>query len=586
MWRREGEPMLPSFNARAGAAKSSLMAAAALALLASAATARTNDPGYLSYDGGAQLLGPNDQPTTGSVATPFVGDIGSSSGGDSRFFSGNPIAASIGLSFQGVSQYTTRTLNGGYSFIPPDTMGAVGASQFMETTNGGYAVFDKATGVAQQVISDGAFWTAAGQTEGTYPNGLPLGNGDARVLFDSRSQKWIVESFAANLDTIQIAVSTTSNALGPWKSTSFTGFSGGIADYPTLAIDGKAVYIGTNDFTSGGSFAGETLNVISRSDLFGATPSVTHLKQFYTPFSDIVGGADPGFAIQGVNQLGNADAGRILAVSFQTSDLIRYDVNNPGKPYATLSQVSYLGTTPYDANSPGRQPSTINPRVIDTLDDRVSSAVWERAGLIYAVHTVTPTGSDHTAIVWTVSNAATKTLIQEGTIGGNGDGFDYYQGSIAVNAAGQVVIGYDRSGSNPDGTITFFAQTFNPLKGGGGALVNTGTYLLHVSNTNDYHNGSIDGQPARGRQRWGDYSQVTVDPNNMESFWMIGEFAREPNDAANGHPGGTGGTRWGTWIADLNLAGVPEPGTWAVMLLGFGLVGASARRMRRTALAA
>ncbi|HLZ83389.1 MAG TPA: PEPxxWA-CTERM sorting domain-containing protein [Caulobacteraceae bacterium] len=578
--------MLQSLIARQGAGKTLLLSAAALALLASAATARTNDPGYLQYDGGAQLLGPNDQPATGSTAGSYGGS-GSGSTGGSKFMSGSPTAATLDLSFEGVSQYDTRALNGGFSFIPPDTMGAIGATQFMETSNGGYAVYDKATGAQTELISDGAFWTAAGQTEGTYPNGLPLANGDSRVLFDARSQKWIVESFGANLDTIQIAVSTTSNALGPWKSTSFTGFAGGIADYPTVAIDGKAVYIGTNDFTAGGSFAGETLNVINRSDLFGATPTTASLKQFYTPFSAIVGGADPGFAIQGVNQLSNTDSGRILAVSIQTSDLIRYDVNNPGKSYATLSQVSYLGTTPYDANSPGRQPSALNPRVIDTLDDRVSSAVWESKGLIYAVHTVTPTGTDHTAVVWTVSDAATNTLIQEGTIGGNGDGFDYYQGSIAVNAAGQVVIGYDRSGSDPtDGTITFFAQTFNPIKGGGGGLVSTGVYLLHVSNTNDYHNGSLDGQAATGRQRWGDYSQVTVDPSNMENFWMIGEFGREPNDAANGHPGGTGGTRWGTWVSELTLAGVPEPATWVMMLAGFGLVGASARRARRTTLAA
>lgn len=575
--------MLQCFNA--GAGKTSLFAAAALALLASSAAARTNDPGYLQYDGGAQLLGPDDHPATTSSTSPFSGGAGSFASGGSKYFSGNPAAASVGLSFEGISQYTTRNLNGGFSFIPPDTMGAVGATQFLETTNGGIAIFDKATGAPQQVISDGAFWAAAGQPTGTYPNGLPLANGDARVLFDSRSQKWIAESFGANLDTIQIAVSTTSNALGPWKSTSFTGFSGGIADYPTLAIDGKAVYIGTNDFTAGGNYAGETLNVINRKGLFGATPTTASLKQFYTPLSAIISGADPGFAIQGVNQIGNNDAGRILSTSIQGPDLIRYDVNNPGKSYATLSQVSYLGTTPYDANSPGRQPSALNPRVIDTLDDRVSSAVWERDGLIYAVHTVTPTGTDHTAIVWTVSVAATNKLVQEGTIGGNGDGFDYYQGSIAVNGSGQVVIGYDRSGSDPaDGNITFFAQTFNPLKDG--SLVNTGTYLLHVSPTDDYHNGSLDGQVATGRQRWGDYAQVTVDPNNSESFWAIGEFAREPNDAQNGHPGGTGGTRWGTWIADLNLTAVPEPGAWALMLVGFGLVGASARRARKVALAA
>ncbi len=561
--------------------KTSLLAACALTVMAFAAAARTSDPAYLNYDGGATLLGPNDMPVTpgGSYTQGPAGKIG---------LPGAPNS----LSFEGVSQYDTRALNGGFSFIPPDTMGSVGAKQFMETTNGGYAIYDKSTGRQQALISDGAFWTAAGQTQATYPNGLPQGNGDARILYDKLSNRWIVESFGASLDTIQIAVSNTSDALGTWKSTSFIGYSSGIADYPTLALDNTAVYIGTNDFTAAGNYSGETLNIIRRGDLFSTNPHVKTIAQIFTPLSDVLNGADPGFAIQGVNQVGNADFGRILAVSIQKADLITYQVNNAGTSGATVTTAKYINTTPYDTNSPGRQPSAGNPRVIDTLDDRVSSSVYERGGLIYAVHAVTPTGSDHTAIVWTVSNAATNALVQQGTIGGNGDGFDYYQGSIAVNAKGGVVIGYNRSGSSPvDGAISVFAQSFK--SNAKGALVNTGTVLLHVSNTNDYHNGSIDGSAAAGRQRWGDFSQVSVDPNAPNSFWVIGEFAREPNDGANGHPGGTGGTRWGTWISNVILptagtgatagvggalpSAVPEAEPWSMLLLGFGLVGVAAR---------
>ena len=552
--------------------KSALLGAAAMALAWSGATAATKGSDYFNYDGGPQLLGPNDLPIDGSIAA--LGNI--------IVVGGAPGAISASLGFKGVTQYDTRALNGGFSFVPPDTMGAVGATQFMETTNGGYAVFDKATGARTALISDGAFWTAAGQTQNHLPNGLPFGNGDARVLYDSISKKWIVESFAASLDTIQIAVSTTSDALGPWQSTSFVGHAGGIADYATLAIDSKAVYIGTNDFSAAGHYQGETLNILSRSNLFGATPTTTSLKQFVTPLSAIFGGADPGYAIQGVNQLGQ-DSGRILSVSIQGPDLIRYDVNNPGKSIATLSNVSYLGTTPYDSNNPAAQPgdAVIGGPLIDTLDDRVSSAVWERKGLIYAVHVVTPAGTGHTAIVWTVSNAATNALVQEGTIGGNGDGYDYFQGAIAVNKAGQVVISYDRSGSDlATGAISLFAQTFNPLADG--SLVNTSTVLLKVSDTLDYHNGSLEGQPATGRQRWGDYAQVTVDPDNVASFWIVGEYAAEPNTPAAGHPGGTGGTRWGTWVSSLTLSAIPEPGTWTMMLVGFGLAGAAARRARKT----
>ena len=553
------------------------MAAVAVSAIAAApAFAKTDDPGYLEYDGGAVFGSNNFQ----------VGPL--SPQGSIQGFSGPSSAPTVGLSFEGVSQYDTRALNGG-SFIPPDTMGAVGATQFMETTNGGYAVFDKATGMRTLLQSDVTFWAAAGQPS----PGTNFTNGDARVMYDSISGKWIVESFAASLSTIQIAVSTTSDALGPWKSATFAGFAGGIADYPTLAMDSKGVYIGTNDFSSaaGNPFQGVTLSVLNRDDIFAAGgPTVSSLKQFFTPY--VKGGADSGFAIQGVNQVGGSDSGRILAASIQTNDLITYNVNNPGTAGATESPTVYMGTTPYIGNGLGRQPYTGgvgNPRVIDTLDDRVSSAVWESRGLIYAIHTVTPVGGDHTELVWTVSNAATGALVQEGVIG---DGvYDYYQGSIAVNANGQVVIGYDRSGTSTadangdglaDGNISLFAQTFNSV--GGGGLVNTGTFLLKVSLTSDYHNGSIEGQPASGRQRWGDYAQVTVDPNDSSQFWVIGEFAREPNTAAN-HLGGTGGTRWGTWISEVGVGGfdaaaVPEPSTWGLMILGFGLIGFTARRRR------
>ena len=54
-------------------------------------------------------------------------------------------------------------------------------------------------------------------------------------------------------------------------------------------------------------------------------------------------------------------------------------------------------------------------------------------------------------------------------------------------------------------------------------------------------------------------------------------------DAAGGHPGGTGGSRWGTYIAAIDWTkgtAVPEPASWALMLSGFGLAGAALRRRR------
>lgn len=492
-------------------------------------------------------------------------------------------APGYAFGFEGVSQYDGAAF--GRNFIPPDTMGAVGLTQYMETSNGAYAVFDKSTGNRLSLMSDVAFWAGAGQVGA---------NGDSRVMYNAQAQRWIAISFGASVSDIQIAISDTDNALGGWKSTKFVGFAGGTADYPTLALDTNAVYIGTNNFAP--SFQGTTLNVIPLDSLFNAvSPTTTNMKQFTTPFPGT--GQDRGFAQQGVNSSTVGSTGKVLASSLFEFDNLGFKVEGLTSSSAaggTLTAPVYTLESGFTSPSAGRQPAAAIPanrRVIATLDERISSSVYEANGLIYAVHTVDDTadGVSEARVRYIVMDADTFAIVDEGNIGEAG--YDYYQGSIAVNSKGQVVIGYNRSGLQQadgdgdglsDGNITLMARTFKT--DANGKLVQTSDELkLKVSLTDDYHNGSIFGQAAAGRQRWGDYSQVSIDPTDESYFWVVGEFAREYNLPQFGHPNGTGGSRWGTWIAKIyaGSAGVPEPASWALMLAGFGLIGSALRRQRR-----
>ena len=488
-------------------------------------------------------------------------------------------AGSVRVSFEGISQYDAAGF--ARNFIPPDTMGAVGKTQFLSVLNGGVGVFDKATGASLAKISDVAFWAKAGLI-GT--------SGDPRVMYNAQANRWVVVAFGSNPKDLQIAVSDTHDALGGWKAVTFEGFGSGffspVADYPTLALDANAVYIGTNNFgaTSVGgvqSYRGTTLNVIPLDSLFGGTdPTLDGLKQFSTPYAGSGSDLTRGFAIQGVNSSEASSTGNILAVSLTDFELVRYDVLNAGTAGATLTPSVTLGS-PYKINGPGRQPSGL--RNIDTIDDRVGSSVWEQNGRIYAVHTVTPTGGDETRVRIYVIDSATNMVLDEYEIGS--PGYDYYMGSIAVNEAGYVVVGYNRSGFGPDGKVSFMTRAFETLPDGTLAPVGL-ELLLKESLTDRYLNGNTEasGVPVN-RQRWGDYSAVTVDPENSSIFWLIGQFAREANTPENGHPGGTGFSRWGTWIAAVDLGRmvtVPEPGSLAIMLIGLTLLGASVRR-RRTA---
>ena len=311
--------------------------AAALALVCASASAATIKP-YFEFKKPAMITIPGDLSTdTNGAAAPVS-------------FSSGPVLGG----FEGVSQYDGASF--GRNFIPPDTMGAVGATQYMQTSNGAYAVFDKYTGARQSLVSDVAFWAAAGQTGA---------NGDSRVMYNAAANRWVAMSFGGNTKDLQIAISDTSNALGPWKSTKFEGFAGfgfgATADYPTLALDRNAVYIGTNNFApaaAGGtnSFRGTTMNVIPLDSLFGAgAPTVANMKQFVTPYTGGASDVDRGFAQQGVNSSSAGSTGTVLAASLFNYDNLGFKVNgltSSSATGATVGAVTMLGEAAFTTAGP------------------------------------------------------------------------------------------------------------------------------------------------------------------------------------------------------------------------------------------
>ena len=246
--------------------KSLLLAGSAIALFVGGTARAQNAFATDSLTGFEQMEYvapvPSDFTSGGTASSPLLAD----SIGQQRQSANFVSTGAVVKSFQGISQYDVASY--ARNFIPPDTMGAVGTTQFTQFANGGFAVFGK-DGTVQKATSDVAFWAAAGQVGA---------NGDTRVQFDAAAGRWVALSFGASTSDIQIAVSNTADATGTWQSTKFTGYVGpggaanSVADYPTLAIDTNAVYIGTNNFgaTAAGqpeNFRGTTMNVIPLSSL-------------------------------------------------------------------------------------------------------------------------------------------------------------------------------------------------------------------------------------------------------------------------------------------------------------------------------
>lgn len=477
----------------------------------------------------------------------------------------------VAQGFQGATLTQNITVGGG--FIPPDTMGAVGTTQYVEIINGSYSVYSKATGTQLSFIDDDVFWGAAGATDFNGATAGGFTNGDPRIMFDATRNRWIATAFGGDVSYLNIAVSDTADALGGWKATTFLAFNGaaggGVADYATLAMDRNAVYVGSNNFDPG--FIGTTLNVIPISDVFSAVaPNVANRAVFSQLATATTTANDRGFAIQGVNSNAAGTTGKIVADGVTSNYGVGYDITNAGGGNGVAAQgaVNALAVQTFNnnnttANGKARQPD--GTRTLDTLDTRISSSVFEQNGKIYFTRTVTPNGTDYTASRITVLSATNFSVLQEIDItGGN---YDYYQSSLAVSAFG-VVVGYNRSSFDPaTGNVAFMANAYT--LDANGLLVFDATHMLKYSANNGYSLGGA-------RNRWGDYSSVTVDPTDASKFWAIGEFANF-RDQANTLDG------WGTWIGVVQFgAAVPEPATWAQMLLGFGLIGGAIRRKRVT----
>ncbi|MGC8668361.1 MAG: hypothetical protein ACP5VE_09640 [Chthonomonadales bacterium] len=432
------------------------------------------------------------------------------------------------------------------NFIPPDTMGAIGPNHFVETLNGSFRVYDR-TGIVLQSKSLDKFWKDA---TGTQPNVFSF---DPRILYDASTNRW----FATALDNpgvsnnaILLAVSQTADPTGAW-----TGFridsdptvKGHWADFDTLGMNGQGIYISVNAFKTSASSNGITLVAVNKASLVGGSltgsiwynvdPNDTGYS--VQPIVDTTGGGTP----QNLYSAYNAPAGK-----FKLSTITGANEGNTLNTAGGLINVNAYNDPPLAAQNGG-------PNTIEAGDTRLGSNLVRVGGNVWGVETVSSGG--RSALRWFRIDPTTNTIAEEGIIGDATH--DYYEGSIAVNGAGDVVIGYTRSGD------TEYASSYASTGFFNGVTTAFNAPMLLKAGVASYS--VLDGS---GRNRWGDYSATMVDPTNPSHFWTIQEWA-------------SGSNVWSTQITELVKGpggAVPVSG-WQTTLIGSGLAGLAWMRRRR-----
>ena len=478
-------------------------------------------------------------------------------------------AQQILQNFTGVSINDLPGLNGGSSFIPPDTQGAVGVNSLVEMVNGAYATYNT-SGSRLQLTSLDSFWTNAGVA-------LSGGTFDPRVVYDPFSQRY----YAAALDRgttdpnntsttqnnhILLAVSNTSDPTAGWKGISIAGSQGTdnyFVDYPTLGFNRDGVYVGVNNFPSADpdddaptgpgdpqNAGTQTVSLLAISKGNLAAQNAAGATFAYNQSAD-----STGFTAHPVVDQDNGTGTEYLLSSYNSTsgtDKISTFNNTAATPTFNTAGGFVTVTAFANPNPAAHQPGGDN--TISTGDARFSGSVVKMNSQLWGVQTVNVNG--RAGLFWTRIDAATGTVVSSGTIADATH--DYYYGSIGVNAQGTAVISYTRSG---DGASDF-ASSFASVGTYTGSSVNFGDPFLLKAGSANYD--LTFGGPSN---RWGDYSATMVDPNDSSKFWTVQEFASAPNV-------------WSTQITEITPT--PEPSAPATLSLGVvGLAGLITARRRR-----
>lgn len=85
----------------------------------------------------------------------------------------------------------------------------------------------------------------------------------------------------------------------------------------------------------------------------------------------------------------------------------------------------------------------------------------------------------------------------------------------------------------------------------------------------------------QNNQLYGEVVHASGSPTNLDWKIFTGQFVATSSSTMIGFNNLTGAENAGVLLDAVSVAGVPEPSTWALMILGFGLVGGAMRRRQQ-----
>ena len=455
-------------------------------------------------------------PGIGGAHTGPVSDAALQS---STFAATTALAPTVNLGFDGLGN---ASLGFTVNSAPPDTNGAVGATQYVQWVNSSFAVFNKSTGaLISGPIAGNTLWSGFGGGCQTNNDGDPI------VLYDKAAQRWMFSQFSVSTTPFLqcVAVSTTSDATGTFNRYSFSYPN--FDDYPKMGVWPDAYYVTFNMF-NGNTFVGADACAYDRNAMLnGAAATQVCFQQ-----GSSIGGLLPA-DLDGNTAPPAGSPNYLMYFGTNNLNLFKFHVNFTTPSSSTFSGPTVIPVTAFTPVCNGgtcvTQPGTTNK--LDSLADRLMYRLAYRnfgSHESLAVNHSVAAGTSGGVRWYEIQNpAGTPTLAQQGTFAP--DSNFRWMGSIAMDQSGDMAMGYSVSSSSVSPSVRFTGRTPSDP-------VNTMEAETSIVTGTGSQNGTLT--------RWGDYSAITVDPVDDCTFWYTTEYMKT-----------TGTFNWNTRIANFKFPG-------------------------------
>ena len=427
---------------------------------------------------------------------------------------------------------------GADGLAPPDTNGAVGATQYVQWVNIEYNVYDKTTGAKiLGPISGNSFWSGFG-------GGCQSQNaGDIIILYDQIADRWVAAqpAFDATPYLMCVAISTTNDATGSYFRYAFAtpNNTRDFPDYPKWGIWPDAYYLSYEVFKNGITDNNFEACAADRTNMLIGNPAT---MQCFAAATGTHQGLPASLDGQNLPPAGAPNHYVHLASTTKNLDQFDFHVNFTTPSLSTFTGPTVITTAAFTeicSNGTNRncikQPS--GGEGLDSLGDRLMYRnAYRNFGSYESMldtHTVKPGGTSTAvgAVRWyelrSTPPGGAFTAFQSGTV--QTPSISLWMASIAQDKLGDIALGFSASSTSLDPSVLYTGRV--PTDGlglmEGPKIVIKGTGVQ--KSTSD---------------RWGDYSSLALDPTDDCTFFYTQEYIKT-----------TGSFNWSTRVNSFKFTG-------------------------------